>query len=250
MPVTPMDTQPDAGIFSPTAAENTQRPANLRRERMTGLGYRADDARVAVFVTLPLPHGAKTRRLNCYPSPHGRLCTDLCESSIFFSYASDLCCVRPARSAADQGRTRGVGFDAARELPLDSGQIEPETPQGRYTCDSVSSRSWQVLGCWALRPAAKACPSRRFWAPVPGRAQRRCSTVASARARLWARRAMSPIARPIRAAAADPRGFAPRARRQTNCFKAIGASCAGGFFDVTPKGGRTGRRDDRCSRKS
>src|SRR6056297_829678 len=214
MPRSAKDIRPETGIFSLRPGENTRIAAALLVDRMAGLGCGTDDARVTVFVTMPLPHGAKTRRLNCYPSPDGRPCTDLCVPSIFSMFDNALCGGCHARRVADHGRIRSVYFDARDALPHDFWQTIPETTKGRYTCDSVSSRFWQVLGCWALRPAAKACPSRRFWVRGPGQAQRRCSTAASARARLSARRVMSPIARPIRAAAAELSRLAHLARGQ------------------------------------
>lgn len=203
MPRSATDIRPETGIFSPKLAENTQIAAALLMDRGAGLGCGTDDAKVTVFVTMPFPHGAKTRRLNCYPSPDGRLCTDLCGPSIFSLYSNGMRGAPHARRVADYGRAHGVCFDAGDGLPHVFQQTTLDTTQGRYTCDSVLSRSWQVWGFWALRPAAKAFPSRRFWAPVPGRAQRRCSMAASARARLWERPGTSPIARPIRAAAAE-----------------------------------------------
>ena len=250
MPRSATDIRPETGMFLPITAENTQFAAAFVRKRKPDLGRGADRAKNRGFVTMPFPHRAKTRRLNCYPSPDGRLCTDLCGPSIFSMRDNALGGGCHARRVADHGRIRGVFFDARDALPHVFRQSIPETTQGKDTCDSVLSQSSRGWGCLALRPAAKAFPSRRFWARGPGQAQRRCLTVASARARLWARRAMSPIARPIRGAAAELSRVAPHTRKQSNFYKAIGASCAGGFFDMASKRGGTGRRDDRCSRKS
>lgn len=198
-----LDIQPETGIFSPRRGGNTQVAAAFRMERVTVLACGADDATVELFVMMPFPHGAETRRLNCYPSPDGRSCTLSCRPSIFSCKFGILQSNVHARKAAEHGHSHGVCFDASDRLSQVFQTTTLETQQGRDTCDSDLSRSWRVWGFGALRPAAKVCLSRRFWGPARGRARRRCSMAASVPARLWVRRATWPIARPIRAAVAE-----------------------------------------------
>lgn len=238
------------GVFLPSAADFTQRTADFGRPVRGGLGLGDYRATVELFVTIPRPHGVETRRLIRYPSPSGRPCTISCGPS-FFSWKNDMLArMRDRRQVADHGRICALGFDLAVEPPQISCRENTEIEKGGLSCVSVSSHYWPGPGCLGLRLAETPCPSRRCWAPGPGRARRRCSMAASARARLWVRRAMSPIARPIRAVAADLKTSARQARTRNDFDRTTGAPCAGGLFDVAPAGAGTGRRDTACSRRS
>lgn len=238
------------GVFLPRAADFTQRTADFGRPVRGSLGLGDYRATVELFVTMPRPHGVETRRLIRYPSPSGRPCTISCGPSFFLLKNNMLARFRRRRQVADHGRISALGFDLAVEPPQIFGREKPKIEKGGLSCVSVSSHYWQGPDCLGLRPVETPCPSRRCWAPGPGRARRRCSMAASARARLSVRRAMSPIARPIRAVAADLKISAPDARIRNDFDRTTGAPCAGGLFDVAPTGAGTGRRDTVCSRRS
>ncbi len=234
------------GRFLPKARRDTRNAAELPDGRAPGLAGAVWRGHADPVVEAH-PLRAGTDCLIRYPSPDGR-CGGLVRPPSVFSGISAASPVLRSLARGDVGYAQG--FDEAGNLVHAKRVRLPnigDITKGRQSCTEHSSRSLPGPGFSPSRHAATVSANRPFWGPAQGRARRPSSAAASPRVRLWAQPAMSPIARPIPAAAGNPaRARVARGRHDVT----IGAIRAGGFFICGPERPVTGRRDERCSRRS
>lgn len=206
-------------------------------------------------VVAAFPQRAETKCLNRYPSPDRRRCA-LLHRPPLFCFKTNACLDR--RRFASRGGPLARGFDAARRLALSEG-VQHVLTQGLPPCGSHPDFSFFRFARPHFQVVETPCRSRPLSGPARGPAWRRWSMDPSARARLSARRAMSPIARATRASA-DPLTDR-RARRPAHgpdicqaTERPRGASVA--FFVMTHRAPGRGavagqdKGDTACSRRS
>jgi len=244
--VTAQDSAP-GGRFLPKAWPDTRNAAELPDARAPGL---AGAVRRGHADSVVEAHSlrAGTDCLIRYPSPDGR-CGGLVRPPSVFS---GIPAASPDwRSLAQGDGAHARGFDEAGNLVHVKRVQSPgigDIRKGRQSCKEHSSRSLPGPGFSPSRHVATHSANRPFWGPARGPARRPSSAAASPPARLSARPAMSPIARPIPAAAGNPARAAIAGQNRHDVT--IGAIRAGGLFICGPERPITGRRDERCSRRS
>src|SRR6056297_124042 len=183
-----------------------------------------------------------------YPSPIGRLGHTPCQAPELFSSFPK--CYDQRQGLAQTGARSPRGWNqvpirgvTARECTIRKGAEIWESASSNRQQSSRSPR------CWGSRPAAIRWANRHCWAAQPGPAHRSPPAVIPQPAPPSARRATSPIARPIRNAADAP------ARITVSFDATVGALGLGGLFyamaadrafgqDMTKRKGQT------CSTRS
>ncbi len=223
------------GAFLPMSCANTRNTADAVVRGVIPLEGAIFAGSIKTVVAAP-PQWAETHSLIRYPSPYGRSCTFWCRPPFFrlneMAY--------PDRRGIAQSTVPGViGFDRRKGMAFYPATPGQRTQWGSNRCISPSfsyCRSWRLP---ASVRAVTRWASRRLSAQGPVRAPRLCLMAASPVARLSARRAMSPIARPIHAAAnLNQRPVAGA----TDLIRTTGASaCAGGFLLQIPRVTRRGQ---------
>ena len=232
-----------SGAFLPSRRAFTRKSADHCVRGREGLALAASTDTV-IGVVEARPQGAWTCRPIRYPSPDGRRCAVVRNPPVF----SVLSAPYRFRRGTAHGMPRiGLGFDAGSVLSQSESRFATAEWRGPQTCIDCFYGVPRLLGWRPLRAAAKACRNRPFWGQAPAPARRPCSVAALPRARLSVRLAMSRIARPIPAAAAE--FFRARPARDDTTMT-IGAPCAGGLFIAGGYLPETGGRDETCSRRS
>lgn len=232
-----------SGAFLPSRRAFTRNMADHRVAERRGLALVAPRDTVTGVVEAR-PQGAWTLCPIRYPSPVGRLCAKRSKPPVF-PFLSKSWLLR--RGSAHGMAQRGSGFDAGRALTHSRGWFATAQWRGQNTCTDCFYGVPRLSGWPGLRPAVKVCLNRRFWAPVPAPVRRPFSMAALPLARLSARPATWPIARPIPAAAAE---FARAVTARDDTTMTTGAPCAGGLFIAGVSSPETGGRDEICSRRS
>src|SRR6056297_4258639 len=231
------------GAFLPSLRRFTRNMADSRASERPGLAF-AGATDTVILVVEPRPQGAWTLGPIRYPSPVGRRCAMRRKPPVFPT--SSVSC-RFRRGSAHYAGQSSLRFDARRGLSHSESRFATAEWRGRETCRDCFYEVLRLSGWQCLPAVAKACPSRRFWGLAQERAPQRCSMAASRPAHLSGRLATSPIARPIRAAAAE---FTRALRARDVTTMTTGAPCAGGLFIAGSYRPETGGRDEICSRRS
>ena len=237
-----------SGTFLPKACFFAQDTADGGVVSQRGLANSPGIDNVETVVVAP-PQRAKAQSLIRYPSPCRRSCAFRHGPPLFRAISKSYSLRRrPAHGAA----SRICTFATCAPLRLDGTRPSFHSPKGTEQCEHMFSKGWRSAVAWALQPAAKLFPNRRFSARGRGSAPLRCWTAALPRARSSGLRAASRTAKPTRIVVTEFASRRSSARKSSH--RTIGAVCAGGPFCVMPMrpcaGPRTERRDQPCSRRS
>lgn len=189
---------PYLGTFLLIACGFTQITADHAKAVRSHLAQREIAGSLEIVVAA-FPQWAETYRLNRYPSPDGRPCTEMYRPPFFAASPMDCAGKRGVAQTRSFLRQR---FDARDGMAL-SADTHDINARGELRCSSVILSRFPS-SCWArLQPAVIRRPNRPCSAVPPVQALRRSSGDRSLQGRPWGPRATWRSARFTRKNASD-----------------------------------------------